>query len=83
MNDKTAAKTNGDTEKKPEVNKPDAPAQPQAKQPTYRAAIVPQQLMQQVIDLLRDEPIARKKTDPIVPQLERAQYVDVPVGKVG
>lgn len=80
----TAEKTNGETAgDKPKSHKPDAPKAPIQPQSTYRAAIVPQQLMQQIIDLLRDVPIPRKQTDPVVSAIERCQYADIPVNKVG
>jgi len=63
--------------------KPEAKAPPPQQQATYRAAIVPQQLMQQIIDLLRDTPIPRKQTDPVMVAIERCQYADIPVNKVG
>ena len=72
----------GENGAKPEAPQAPAPA-PAQQQATYRAAIVPQQLMQQIIDLIRDEPIPRKKTDPVVAAIERCQYADIPVNKVG
>ena len=83
MTEPAEKKTNGETEK-PEAKAPETNPPPQAQQPapTFRAALVPQHVMQQVIDLLRDEPIPRKKTDPLMAAIERLQYIDVPVAPV-
>lgn len=68
----------------PENGEDKTPKQGQQAQPTptFRAALVPQHVMQQIIDLLRDEPIPRKKTDPLMSAIERLQYLDVPVAPV-
>ena len=64
-------------QKKPESPQESVPVLPQ----TVRMAVIDPGLMQQVIDLIRDEPLPRKKTDPIWAGLQRVQYAEFPVGQ--
>lgn len=62
-------------------NEPDAENQPQQPQPQMiRCGVIPAELVQQLLDFVRDTPAPRKVTDPLAAGLAQAQYAEFPLG---
>lgn len=49
-------------------------------QQMLRCGVVPQDLLLQVLDFIRDVPAPRKQTDPLVAGLQTVQYANFPIG---
>ena len=64
------------------ADKPNAKVTPvpnQAQVQKIRCAVVPADLLSQIVDFIRDTPASRKQTDPIMNGLQAVQYADFPV----